>query len=140
MRHQLKTEIRINAHLKTVWSIFTDFENYPNWNPFIKSIKGEIKVGERFQAEIGNFKFKPTTKVYNQEEELTWLGRLLIPGVFDGRHSFQFKENSDGTTSLIQSERFSGILVPFMKKKLNTEIKANFESMNEKLKELAEKA
>ncbi len=140
MKYQLHTEIIINADIKTVWSIFTDFKNYPNWNPFIKSIEGEIKVGERFQAEIGSFKFKPTTKVYNQEEELTWLGRLLIPGVFDGRHSFQFKENSDGTTSLIQSERFSGILVPFMKKKLNTEIKANFESMNEKLKELAEKA
>ena len=106
MKYQLHTEIIINADIKTVWSIFTDFKNYPNWNPFIKSIEGEIKVGERFQAEIGSFKFKPTTKVYNQEEELTWLGRLLIPGVFDGRHSFQFKENSDGTTSLITKRAF----------------------------------
>lgn len=140
MKHQLHTEINIDADVKTVWSIFSDFENYPNWNPFIKSIKGEIKVGERFQAEIGTFKFKPTTKVYNQEQELTWLGRLFIPGIFDGRHSFVFKENIDGTTTLVHSEAFSGVLVPFMKKKLNTEIKAEFESMNEKLKELSEKA
>ncbi|MDG1331999.1 MAG: SRPBCC domain-containing protein [Crocinitomicaceae bacterium] len=140
MKHQLHTEITINADLKTVWSIFSDFENYPNWNPFIKSIKGEIKVGERFEAEIGTFTFKPTVKVYIQEEELTWLGRLFIPGIFDGRHSFTFSENEDGTTTLIHGEKFSGILVPFMKKKLNTDVKEGFESMNEKLKELAEKA
>jgi len=140
MKHQLHTEISINADVKTVWSIFTDFENYANWNPFIKSIKGNIKVGEKFQAEIGNFSFKPTTKVYEEQRELTWLGRLLIPGIFDGRHSFVFTEKPDGTTTLVQSESFSGILVPFVKKKLNSEVREEFEAMNKSLKERAEKA
>lgn len=138
MKHQLHTEIHIKADVKTVWSIFTDFNNYPNWNPFIKSIEGTIKVGEKFQAEIGDFRFKPTTKIYEEERELTWLGRLLMPGIFDGQHSFVFTKNSDGTTTLVQSESFSGILVPFMKKKLNSEVKEGFKAMNEQLKELAE--
>lgn len=140
MKHQLHTEINIKADIKTVWYIFTDFENYPNWNPFIKSIKGNIKVGDQFQAEIGNFSFKPTTKVYEEQREFTWLGRLFIPGIFDGRHSFAFTENADGTTTLVQSEAFSGILVPFMKKKLNSEVKEGFEAMNRALKDLAENA
>lgn len=139
MKHQIHTEITIQADVKTVWSIFSDFENYPNWNPFIKSIKGNIKVGEQFEAEIGTFKFKPTTKVFNHEKELTWLGRMILPGIFDGRHSFQFKANENGTTTLIHKEDFTGILVPFVKKKLDTEIKQEFKNMNEKLKELAEK-
>ena len=108
MKHQLFTEITINADVKTVWAIFSNFENYPNWNPFIKSIQGEIKVGKQFTAEIGNFSFKPTTKIYKHEREFTWLGRLLLPGIFDGRHSFIFTENMDGTTTLIQSETFQG--------------------------------
>jgi hypothetical protein len=140
MKHHLHTEITINSDAETVWSIFTDFENYPNWNPFIKSIKGEIEVGKQFEAEIGDFSFKPTTKAYDAQREFSWLGRLLLPGIFDGRHSFVFTENSDGTTTLKHSEVFWGILVPFMKKKLDTEIKEGFESMNEKLKELAERA
>lgn len=138
MKHQIHTEITINADVKTVWAILTDFENYPNWNPFIKSISGTIKVGERFQADIGAFKFKPTTKVFIPEQELTWLGRFILPWIFDGRHSFLLKANNDGTTTFIQKEAFFGILVPFMKKKLNTEIKEGFEAMNVKLKELAE--
>ncbi|MFK7787736.1 MAG: SRPBCC family protein [Crocinitomicaceae bacterium] len=140
MKHQLHTEININADVKTVWSIFTDFENYPNWNPFIKSIKGEIKVGERFEAEIAKFSFKPITKVYDYERELTWLGRGFIPGIFDGKHSFIFTKNDDGSTTLVQSEVFRGILVPFMSKKFKAEIKEGFEAMNSSLKELAETA
>ena len=138
MKHQISTTITIHATVETVWNIFTKFEDYPNWNPFIKSIQGTIKVGERFQATIGGMKFKPTTKVYTPNQEFTWLGRLFIPGIFDGRHSFLFQSNNDGSTTLIQKEGFSGILVPFMKRKLDTEIKQGFEAMNEKLKELAE--
>lgn len=140
MKYQLNTEITIDADVKTVWSIFSDFENYPNWNPFITSITGEVKVGDRFKARIGNFTFKPTTKVFNHEQELTWLGRLFMPGIFDGRHSFVLKENADGSTNFVQSEEFNGVLVRFMRKKINTDVKAGFESMNEKLKELSEKA
>ncbi|PHR31990.1 MAG: polyketide cyclase [Fluviicola sp.] len=138
MKHQISTTITIHATVETVWNIFTKFEDYPNWNPFIKSIQGTIKVGESFQATIGGMKFKPTTKVYAPNQEFTWLGRLFIPGIFDGRHSFLFQSNDDGSTTLIQKEGFSGILVPFMKRKLDTEIKQGFEAMNEKLKELAE--
>lgn len=138
MRHQLYTEIRINAPIQTVWDIFSDFKNYPNWNPFIRSIRGELQKGARFQADIGSFKFKPTVQVFNEQEELTWLGRFILPGIFDGRHSFILKENKDGTTTFVQQEDFYGILIPFMKRKLNSEIKEGFTAMNEKLKALAE--
>mgnify|MGYP003113237647 CR=1 FL=1 len=137
MKHQIITSITINADLKTVWEVFTDFESYPNWNPFIKSIKGEIAEGKKFHAEIGGMKFKPTTKVFKLEE-FTWLGRLFIPGIFDGRHSFVFEETKDGKTLMIQKEHFKGILVPLMRKKLDTEVLDGFKLMNAELKELAE--
>lgn len=138
MKHQIITSITINADIKTVWEIFADFEAYPNWNPFIKSIKGEIAVGKKFHAEIGSMKFKPMTKVFQIKEEFTWLGRLFIPGIFDGRHSFIFEETKYGKTVMIQKEHFNGILVPFMRKKLDSEIADGFKLMNVKLKELAE--
>ena len=38
MTKQIKTSIHINATKEKVWEILMDFEKYPEWNPFIKSI------------------------------------------------------------------------------------------------------
>lgn len=138
MKYQINTSININADRSTVWKVLTDFEQYPDWNPFIKSIKGKIEVGKKFHAHIDTMKFKPTTLVYQENVEFTWLGHLLIPGIFDGKHSFILEENNDGTTTLIQKESFKGILIRFMKKRLENEFVGKFRLMNEKLKEVVE--
>lgn len=138
MKHQITTSIEINASKEKVWNAFFNFDDYPKWNPFIKSIKGEIALNKKFKAEIGDMKFSPTVKVLDPQKEFTWLGSLIIPDIFDGRHSFLFIENENGTTTLIQKENFNGILVPLLKSKLNTEILDGFNNMNKKLKELVE--
>ncbi len=138
MAHQISTFIQINAAPEEVWKVFKDFEKYPEWNPLIKSIKGELKIGARLVAVLDNMTFKPVIKVLKPNVELTWLGHLLIPGIFDGRHSYALTKNTDGTTTFTHSERFTGLLIPLMKNKLNTEVKAKFEAMNSALKERVE--
>ena len=138
MKHQINTSVIINTDTSTVWKVLTSFEKYAQWNPFIKSIQGNIEVGTKFHAEIDTMKFKPTTLVYKENQEFTWLGQLILPGIFDGKHSFILHDNNDGTTTLIQKESFNGILVRFMKNKLDNDILKKFNLMNEKLKEVAE--
>lgn len=138
MKYQINTSVIIKANRSTVWNVLTRFEDYPQWNPFIKSIKGTIEVGKKFQAEINTMKFKPTTLVYIENKEFTWLGRLIFPGIFDGKHSFILQDNNDGSTTLFQTESFNGILVRMMKKKLDNDILKKFNLMNEKLKEVVE--
>ena len=60
-------------------------------------------------------------------------------GIFDGEHKFELTDNRDGTTTLVQSENFIGILVPLFKKTLDNNTRRGFEAMNKKLKEMAEK-
>ena len=48
----IKTEMKIKATTVKVWTILTDFKNYPNWNPFIKSIVGDVKVGNTIIIKI----------------------------------------------------------------------------------------
>lgn len=43
----IETEIIITSKPDKVRAILTDFNAYPNWNPFINSISGENKVGEQ---------------------------------------------------------------------------------------------
>ena len=138
MKHEISTTITIQAPISTVWKEFFNFSEYPNWNPFIKSIKGDIILNQSFKAESGNMKFNPTVKVLKPNEEFSWLGKLFFTGLFDGRHSFIFHQNENGSTTLIQKESFSGILGGLMKKKLDSEIVDGFNAMNRALKERCE--
>lgn len=120
-----------------------DVENYPKWNPFIKSIEGKTEVGERLKVIIQSpeskpMTFKPVCLKHNKPVEFRWKGKLLMPGVFDGEHVFQLKEMVGEQTRFIHREKFKGILVPFFWKNLNTNTRKGFQLMNEKLKELAE--
>jgi len=143
MAKEIKTTILIHSTPEKVWSILTNFDNYPNWNPFIKSIKGEVKVGNNIIArleppEASGMTFKPKILSYDVNKELSWLGHLFIPGLFDGQHKFELIDNENGTTTFNQSESFKGILVPMFKKMLDINTVNGFEAMNKKLKVLAE--
>ncbi|HAN79738.1 MAG TPA: SRPBCC domain-containing protein [Bacteroidales bacterium] len=143
MAKEIRTEIQINASPAVVWSILTNFENYPNWNPFIKSIIGEVKVGNTITARIeppgaSGMTFQPKILTCETNKELKWLGKLLFAGIFDGEHKFELIDNGNGTTTFIQSEKFNGIMVPLFAKQLDNNTKKGFVAMNLKLKELAE--
>ena len=79
MTIEIYTEIEIHASTEKVWSILNDFKNYPNWNPFIKSINGEVKVGNTITVRIEppqskGMTFKPKVLSNEYNKELSWLG------------------------------------------------------------------
>jgi len=115
---QLTTNIEINASANTVWNILTDFDEYPQWNPFIRSASGEVKKGMRLEVQLqppgGNIMtFRPTVLVAEPEREFRWLGQLFLPGIFNGEHYFQIEPLTRDRIRFIHGEIFSGILVPF---------------------------
>lgn len=144
MKKEIKSEIHIQATPEKVWEILTTFDNYSTWNPFIKSIEGNVEVGAKIIARIEppeakGMTFKPTVLAFEKHKEFKWIGHLLFPGLFDGEHRFELIDNGNGTTTFIQAERFKGILVRFLAKMLDTSTLNGFKAMNQKLKEEAEK-
>jgi hypothetical protein len=140
---ELKTEILINAPPQKVWAILIDFQNYHTWNPFIRSIKGNIVVGNKITVrleppEATRMTFHPKILVFEKNKEFRWIGNLFFPGLFDGEHKFELVDNENRTTIFRQSEKFRGIFVPFFKKMLDINTTNGFNLMNQKLKELAE--
>ncbi len=143
MKKEIQTQIQINATPDQVWKVLIDFEKYSFWNPFVRLIEGDVKDGNKIKVVIGPegskpMSFTPKVLAFRPKKEFRWLGHLLIPGIFDGEHSFELAENVDGTTSFIHGEKFSGILVRVMAKKLDTEIREGFISMNQALKDQVE--
>lgn len=138
MRKEIMTRININATPEKVWSILTDFEDYPNWNPFVAWLKGEVKVGNTIEVSLPGMKFKPKVLTFDKPNEFRWLGSLLMKGIFDGEHIFKIEKDQNGTVVFHHGEKFGGILVPVFSKMLDTKIKRGFEALNEKLKQKCE--
>lgn len=141
MTKEIKTEITINASPKKVWGILTDQNEYPNWNPFIKKLDGNLKIGERLKIVIQpenstKMTFKPIVLELKENKILKWKGKFIIGGLFDGTHIFELIHNKNGTTTFKQSEIFKGILVRFFNLD-NTRI--GFGKMNDELKKQSEK-
>lgn len=140
---EIRTDIEIASEPEHLWGILTDFAAYPQWNPFVRSIQGEAKTGSQLsmtvQPEGGNsMTFRPTVLVATPHQELRWLGHWLLPGLFDGEHYFQMVPIAPGRVRFVHGEKFSGILVPLARAKLQGGTKAGFEAMNRALKSRAE--
>lgn len=139
MSKQIKTSITINSNKERIWKILTEFEYYSEWNSFIKSVTGDLKVGKQIKVELQGMTFKPVILTLDKNSELKWIGSLWFKGLFDGEHKFKLIDNGNGTTNFEQSENFSGILVKLFAKSLDNDTKKGFEQMNKELKLRAEK-
>src|SRR5918911_4648575 len=116
METEIRDEIVIEAPPAAVWAVLTEGARYPEWNPFVRRLEGELQMGGRIVVEIAPpggraMTFKPTLLAVQPERELRWLGRLFVRGLFDGEHRFELEPVAEGRTRFVQSERFSGVLV-----------------------------
>ncbi len=138
---RIATAVDIDATALAVWGILTDFPAYPEWNPFIRCIEGEPKVGAKLHVTIqppGHkaMTFRPTVVVAEPDRELRWLGRVLMPGIFDGEHAFIIEDKA-GDCRLRQEETFRGLLVPLFGGML-ADTERGFAALNTALKRRAE--
>src|SRR6476646_635533 len=116
---EIRTEIEIEGTAQQVWDTLTDFESYSQWNSGFVKAAGRAKVGETLRITFSQKPGKtmdmhPTVLVADPGRELRWLGRLLMPAIFDGEHRFEIHETEPRQVTFVQAERFSGVLVPFL--------------------------
>jgi hypothetical protein len=134
----------IAAPAQTVWAELASVAMYGDWNPFMTSVEGRLAVGGRLKIRLvppggRPMTFRPTVTKFDVGSQLEWIGRLVVRGVFDGRHSFVLEDVGGGVTRLTQAEEFTGLLVPLTGAMLKR-TRAGFHAMNEALRLRAEAA
>ena len=143
MNKRINTEIIINASAERVWKVLTDFSSYPRWNPFITSIEGQLRQGNRLTNTLKNgdkqFVFKPRVLEVTEQVSFSWLGSLFMKGLFDGTHYFRLEKTGANQVKLTHGEIFSGILSSSILKKIGSDTRDNFVRMNRALKQEAER-
>jgi hypothetical protein len=140
---ELRTEIEILAPPERVWAILADTDKYPEWNPLITRVSGQLvprarpKVTIKLPSGMG-MKIRPEILAFERPREIRWRGHLFVPGIFTGEHSFVIETISPGRCRFLQNERFTGILIPLFGKMIDGDTRAGFEAMNRALKARAE--
>jgi hypothetical protein len=138
---ELRTEVEIKAPPAKVWAVLSDFAHYPEWNPFITSIKGPLAAGGQLEIRMRPPQGRATTlrpeitRIYGQRE-LRWKSRFLVPGLFDREHVIEIHDYGSSVL-LVQSEMFTGVLTVFLRKRYER-VREGLEQMNAALKRQAE--
>jgi len=142
MKHELKSEITIDAAPEVVWGVLTDLNRYPDWNPFVVSSEGTVQVGSKLVNRMVTpggraMTIKPTVTAVEEGRVYEWLGHLLVPGIFDGRHRFEIEPTATGT-HFKQMEFFTGALVRPLRKMIDGSTHDGFIAFNDAIKARAE--
>ena len=137
------TEIEIDAGAGRVWEVLTDLPSYAEWNPMIRSARGELRAGSRLQlrfepAGAKGRDFRPELLVVDPERELRWRGQPGFPKLFESEHTFVIAPREDGTVHLDHDFIIYGLLAPLVGGRLKASVIGPFDDMNRALKERAE--
>lgn len=142
-RRELNTGIDIGASAARVWSVLVDFERYPEWTGVFVFLHGHTDVGERLEVRISSggsrhVTLKPVVLAAREPAEFRWKGRLLLGGLFDGEHIFGIEERGEGNCRFTHAEIFTGFLVPWLWRDLDTNTRKGFERFNTDVKRRSE--
>ena len=138
---EISSSIDIAAPPEEVWDVLADFAGYSTWNPFIREGRGDAAVGSKLVLKMHPEKgrpltFRPTVLAAERGRTLKWLGRFVLPGLFDGAHGFTLAAVPQGTR-VVQSETFRGLLVPLLGSTIDDTVR-NFARLNGALKDKIE--
>ena len=139
---EIKTEIIINSNTSKIWTILMDFNKYPEWNPFIRRIRGDLVESGRITAELrplgsAGMTIRPVLLNVDPRHEIRWKGHLFFSGLFDGEHIFEIRSEGTGRCRFVQREIFSGLILPLFIGMLKGGTARGFADMNAALKERA---
>lgn len=142
---EIRTEIDIVAPPSKVWSILADFNHWKEWNPIVNQMSGlaslgaELSVTMRCEDGTDGANYTPVITAFEEPRLLRWHGTMLLEFLFANDKVIELHATGSGTR-LIHREQFSGMLVPVLWGKLHASVPIILHSMNEALKNTAEKS
>ena len=111
-------EVNICAKPESVWRLLTDAQDFPRWNSTVSAVEGQIREGGQLRLRVPGTDrtFTPRVSGVVACQRMTWTGGFAP--LFKGVRKFELKPRLDGSTDFAMEERFSGLMLPLVKKSL----------------------
>ena len=137
----VRIEAEMQANPEEVWEMLLEFDAYPDWNPYIRSIDGVAEKGKRLHIVIDGkektYDFKAKVLELVPQHAFAWGGSALF--FFKARHYFEIIPMENGQLRFIQGESWGGLFGKSYGKKVYEEAAVNFEKMNKVMAEKLQK-
>ena len=113
-----RVALTIRSRAGTLWRLLTNANDFPRWNSTVTSVEGQIREGERLRVRVPgtNREFTPRVSDVVPDQRMTWTGGFSP--VFKGVRTFELRSRPDGSTDFMMEERFSGLLLPLVKRSM----------------------
>lgn len=139
----IRARTPIAAPAEAAWAVLADTASYPEWNPFVHRLEGDLREGSRIEVDLRlegrkPQRLRPTVVEVVDGAAFEWLGSVGVPGLLDGRHRFELRPTGASTCELLHTERLSGLLIPLFRTMLTTATPAAFVALNDALKDRVE--
>jgi hypothetical protein len=110
------SQVEIAASPEDVWTVLTEFEQWPSWNPDVRSlsIRGAVAEGTEFRWKAGPGTITSTIRRVEAPYLIAWTGKTLgIKAIH-----FWWLEPRDGTTFVRTEESFEGVMARVFRRSL----------------------
>lgn len=120
LEHPFSLECRVEANIHApaarIWSILTDAKGFPRWNSTVTGIEGEIREGGTVRVHVpgSDRTFTPRISGVVANRRMDWIGGFRP--LFLGVRTFELTSRPDGTTDFAMAEKFSGLMLPLVKR------------------------
>jgi hypothetical protein len=114
---EIRGSIDIDAPNAKVWEVLTDFKAYPQWNPFITQMSGDLKEGSIIDVVVKipgrkDTHFKSKLVKIADKQELIFNGTIK-KGMLTDDHLFKMESLGENKTKMFQSIAFKGFMSYF---------------------------
>ncbi len=138
-----RSDFEINASDADVWAVLTDLDRYPEWNPALPAISGELREGSVLSMTLA-LPGRPALNVQANVLEvvpnrrLTWRGHLGADLLFSGYREFAIEPLAADEVRFTHIEDLSGWLAPAFELVMGAPVQRHHVNLNEALKRRAE--
>ena len=133
--------IHIDASPQQVWNILADPAGYPEWDPGMVRVEGQLAQGEKvkfFTKFSPEQAFAVKVTAFEPSQKMVFTGGMPL-GLFKSERTHMLTAQASGGTLFYTEEIFSGLLLPVFGRSL-PDLTASFEAFAAGLKQRAELA
>ena len=125
--------VDIKAPVHKVWEVLTNFEHYPEWNPFTVQIDADLST---LGSDVGlHVQMRPNKMIHQveklrvckKEEQLSWGVTFVHPILLQAQRDQVLSVVDANTTRYVTVDVFRGLLVPVMMALYGKDIKRGFD-------------
>ncbi len=136
---KIATEVALQASPDKIWNTLTDFAAYPEWNRFLKAVRGQAAPDAALEMDLQYYgksveKKSGIVTGYIPPKYFSWIWNHKFGAWFlSCEHVFRIKQREDGKVLFYQEVYYTGLGLRFRRRDVEHMVKLSIDKLNDDL-------